>query len=189
MTTSRSWCHSTRKRPGWCAPRAICCCWAIIPFSRSVASQRPSRLAQACLSRLRATCICSASMSRPRAAVGGSCANCTNASLMRNGLPGARVPPRTRAGRSASPASGSSQRHTRRPRRAANASGTPNKVMVGLISLGARALRTSRWSQERRVWARCARESGAGVTLGGASSDSTWISTRWWRSSCIHARR
>ncbi len=46
-------------------------------------------------------------MSRPRAPVVGSCANCTNASLMRNGLPGARVPRGVWAGRSASPASGS----------------------------------------------------------------------------------
>src|SRR5262245_54978002 len=60
---------------------------------------------------------------------------------MRNGLPGARVPPCTRAGRSASRASGSSQGHARRPGRAANASCTPNKVMIGLTSLGARSLR------------------------------------------------
>jgi hypothetical protein len=54
-------------------------------------------------------------------------------------------------------------------------SGTPNKVIVGLTSLGARALRTRRWSQERRVWARCARESGACVIWAGASPDLTRV--------------
>ena len=57
MTTSRSCCRSTRKRPGWCASGATWCCWAIIPFSSSVASQRSLSSAQACLSPLRATCI------------------------------------------------------------------------------------------------------------------------------------
>jgi len=68
------------------------------------------------------------------------------------------------------------------PRKVAKISGTPKSLMAGRSVVGARALRASRSSHERRSWARCARDriptelcGSAGVVGGRVTS------TRWWR--------
>src|SRR5207247_6897679 len=69
-----------------------------------------------------------------------------------------------------------------RLREVANPAGTPNRRIVICLVVWGWALRTSRWTQERRVWARSARESGAdvtcGATVGGPTPLCTSISTR-----------
>ena len=108
MSTSRRCCRSIRKRPGWSAHRDIWCWWVITPFSNSVACRRALSSVRANRSQSKGTCICSASMFRRPMRVAGYCANCTNVSLMRHGLPGVRAPRGVWAGRSASSCSGKS---------------------------------------------------------------------------------
>jgi hypothetical protein len=63
-------------------------------------------------------------------------------------------------------------------------------LILTRLSVGARALRANRSAHESREWARCARE-----RIGGAETCWGWwacgriTSTRWWRTSCMQARR
>lgn len=77
-----------------------------------------------------------------------------------------------------------------KPSEAAKAAGTPNNRIVTCPAVETRALRASRSCQQRRYRARCVRDRITSATGGeAAAGGDRLISRRWWRTSCMQARR